>query len=213
MSASADRASLPSDLESEQAEEPERGSLAARDRQRLVLGQAIRNARQKQGWTLRELGSRAGASVSLLSQVERGSADPSLDTLRDLAKALGTTPFALLAGPPVTSRLVRAGTGTRLALPGADVEFELITPSMDKSFEVVRFTLKPGGRSTQEARGHPGEEAVFLLTGSARFEIGDETHVLQPGDLLMWDARVPHRAVALGVEPVTGFMVICPPSF
>jgi transcriptional regulator with XRE-family HTH domain len=213
MSASVGRTKRARVIEPERVDEAERAAAAARERQRLVLGQAIRNARQKQGWTLRELGSRAGASVSLLSQVERGSADPSLDTLRDLANALGTTPFALMAGPPVTSRLVRAGTGTRLALPGSDVEFELITPSMDKSFEVVRFTLKPGGRSTREARGHPGEEAVFLLTGSARFEIGDETHVLQPGDLLMWDARVPHRAVALGVEPVTGFMVICPPSF
>lgn len=188
-------------------------ALAARRRQRELLGKAIRNARQRLGWTLRELGSHAGVSVSLLSQVERGGSDPSLETLRDLAEALGTTPFALLAGPPVSARLVRAGTGTRLSLPGADVEFELVTPSIEKSFEVVRFTLQPGGRSMREARGHPGEEAVFLLSGSARFEIGDETHILYAGDLLMWDARVPHRGVALSMEPVTGFMVICPPAF
>ena len=178
-----------------------------------MLGRAIRGARQKQGWTLRELADQAGISVSLLSQVERGGADPSLDTLRDLADALGTTPFQLLAGPPTRSRLVRAGSGTRLALPGADVDFELMTPSLDRSFEVARFVLRPGGRSVQEARGHPGEEAVVLLSGSARFEIGDEEHVLHVGDLLMWDARTPHRAVALGDEPVIGFMIICPPTF
>jgi transcriptional regulator with XRE-family HTH domain len=188
-------------------------SREPRQRQRELLGQAIRTARQKLGWTLRELSVKAGVSVSLLSQVERGGSDPSLETLRDLADALGTSPFSLLAGPPVTARVVRAGTGTRLSLPGSDVEFELITPSMDKSFEVVRFVLQPGGRSIREARGHPGEEAVFLLTGSARFEIGEETYVLYPGDLLMWDARIPHRGVALSMEPVTGFMVICPPTF
>jgi transcriptional regulator with XRE-family HTH domain len=184
-----------------------------RQSERTRLGKAVRSARQKQGWTLRELGAHAGVSVSQLSQVERGASDPSLDTLRDLADALGTTPFTLMAGPPSQSRLVRAGSGTRLALPGSDVEFELITPSLDRSFEVARFTLQPRGRSVREARGHPGEEAVVVLSGSVRFEIGDEMHVLSAGDLLMWDARTPHRAVALGDEPVTGFMVICPPTF
>ena len=188
---------------------PEPSRHAERER----LGKAIRSCRRERGWALRELAHAAGVSVSLISQVERGVADPSLETLRDLADALGTTPFLLLAGPPVRSRLVRAGRGTRLALPGADVEFELITPSLDHSFEVARFTLKPGGQSIQEARGHPGEEAVVMQSGSARFEIGEEEHLLEGGDVLMWDARIPHRAVALGTEPVHGFMIICPPSF
>jgi transcriptional regulator with XRE-family HTH domain len=188
-------------------------SASARDTQRQRLGQALRRARQKLDWTLRELSAHAGVSVSLISQIERGTADPSLETLRDLADALGTTPFLLLAGPPSRSRLVRAGSGTRLALPSADVEFELMTPSLDRSFEVARFSLQPGGRSIQEARGHPGEEAVIVLSGSARFEIGEEAHILNAGDLLMWDARIPHRAVALSSEPVTGYMVICPPTF
>jgi transcriptional regulator with XRE-family HTH domain len=190
-------------------------SAAADGRQseRAKLGRAIRTARQKRGWTLRELGAHAGVSVSQLSHVERGASDPSLDTLRDLAEALGTTPFMLMAGTPTQSRLVRAGTGTRLALPGSDVEFELMTPSLDRSFEVARFTLRPGGRSLREARGHPGDEAVVILSGSARFEIGDEMYVLYPGDLLMWDARTPHLAFALGDQAVTGFMVICPPAF
>jgi transcriptional regulator with XRE-family HTH domain len=185
----------------------------SRHSERERLGQAIRDSRQKRGWTLRELADAAGVSVSLISQVERGTADPSLETLRDLADALETTPFSLLAGRPVRSRLVRSGGGSRIALPGADVDFELITPSLDHSFEVARFMLRPGGQSIQEARGHPGEEAVVVQSGSARFEIGEEKHVLGPGDLLMWDARIPHRAVALGDDAVHGFMIICPPSF
>jgi transcriptional regulator with XRE-family HTH domain len=191
------------------ADTPEPSRHSERER----LGQAIRDSRQKRGWTLRELAHAAGVSVSLISQVERGTVDPSLETLRDLAEALETTPFLLLAGPPVRSRLVRSGGGNRLALPGADVDFELITPSLDHSFEVARFMLRPGGQSVQEARGHPGEEAVVLQSGSARFEIGEEVHELGPDDLLMWDARIPHRAVALGEDPVHGLMIICPPSF
>jgi len=48
--------------------------------------------------TLATVSERAGISVSMLSQVERGLLDPSLDTLRNIADALGTAPFRLGAG-------------------------------------------------------------------------------------------------------------------
>lgn len=93
------------------------------------------------------------------------------------------------------------------------VKFELMTPSLDRRFEVARLTLQPGGESMRETQGHPGEEALLILSGSVRFELGNEMHVLFPGDVLMWDARTPHRVVAFGDGPVTGLMVISPPTF
>ncbi len=49
----------------------------------------IREIRQRKGLTLQELGKKAGGmSYTFLSNVETGKADPSLSTLRRLAKAL-----------------------------------------------------------------------------------------------------------------------------
>ena len=56
-----------------------------REIQRRQLGGAIRRRRHGRGLTLAQLSLTAGVSVSMLSQVERGLLDPSLDTLRNKA--------------------------------------------------------------------------------------------------------------------------------
>lgn len=67
------------------------------DRLRAALGRQIRLARTERGWTLKELGEASGLSVSQLSSIERGAHLPSLDSLLQVAQALGASPSAWLA--------------------------------------------------------------------------------------------------------------------
>ena len=190
----------------------DRAATSRRDRsaERRTLGQSIRRARLRQGRTLADVSSAAGVSVSLLSQVERGLVDPSLDSLRDIAEALGTAPFRLLADDTPRSRVVRRGEGARLAVADG-IELELLSPSLDGDFEVGRWTLAPGASTASHPRGHDGKEANLILEGAVRFELGDEVIELRKGDFVIWDARVPHRSVALGNEEASALFVVSPP--
>jgi transcriptional regulator with XRE-family HTH domain len=195
---------------------PRIGAKRDRNGDRETLGRRIRVLRHRQKLTLSDVALAAGVSVSLLSQVERGKTDPSLDTLRDIADALGTAPFRLLAGGGARSRLVRVDQRPRLALPSSDIEFELLSHSLEGTFEVLLWTIAADGSNpstVRDARGHVGEEAVLILSGHARFELGDEVFELAPGDFITYDARVQHRMTSLASEPVSGLSVISPPSF
>lgn len=64
------------------------------DRLRLELGRQIRLARTERAWTLKDLSERSGISVSQLSSIERGTHLPSLESLVDIASALGKPPSA-----------------------------------------------------------------------------------------------------------------------
>jgi transcriptional regulator with XRE-family HTH domain len=58
----------------------------------------IRETRRRRGLTLQELAKKAGGmSYTFLSNVETGKADPSLSTLRRLAKALKVKVAMLVA--------------------------------------------------------------------------------------------------------------------
>ena len=175
-----------------------------RERDRETLGKRIRNLRQRQKLTLSDVASAADVSVSLLSQVERGKTDPSLDTLRDIADALRTTPFQLLAGGRARSRLVRVDQRPRLALPNSAIQFELLSHSLEGTFEVMLWTLAANGSNPPEARGHVGEESLLILSGRARFELGDEVFELAQGDFITYEGRIPHRMTNLGDEPSPG---------
>lgn len=183
-----------------------------RDRsvERRTLGDSIRRTRLRQGRTLTDVSAAAGVSVSLLSQVERGLVDPSLDSLRDIAEALGTAPFRLLADATPRSRVVRNGEGARLGVADG-INLELLSPSLDGDFEVGRWTLARGAATASHPRGHGGEAANLILEGRVRFELGDEVIELRKGDFVIYDARIPHRSVALGTEGASAVFVVSPP--
>jgi transcriptional regulator with XRE-family HTH domain len=182
-----------------------------REAARHALGRAIRARRHELGMTLNALAGTAGLSISLLSQVERGLVDPSLESLRDIAYGLDTTPFTLLETGHLRSRVVRHGDGLRLSQPHADVEYELLSPSSDGAFQVAKAELIPGGATMAVPRAHPGEELAMALRGTITLEIGDERVLLREGDAVTFDPRIPHRAIASEDGPATVLYVVSPP--
>lgn len=76
----------------------------------LTLGERIRLAREERGLTLGQLATRCGLSDSYLSQVERGEATPSAQSLRAIAEALD-----LPLGPFLHDRSLPLGERLRAA--------------------------------------------------------------------------------------------------
>lgn len=56
---------------------------------RARLGVRVRQIRLGQGSTQEEIGERAGLSYKQIGEIERGQANPELDTLEKLARGLG----------------------------------------------------------------------------------------------------------------------------
>src|SRR5947209_18190918 len=86
------------------------------DADRLLerLGSRVRERRTRRAYTLKELAGRAGLSSRFLIGVEAGQANISVRRLAGLARALGTTPAALLAEPDEgTTRPIIALLGLR----------------------------------------------------------------------------------------------------
>jgi XRE family aerobic/anaerobic benzoate catabolism transcriptional regulator len=82
-----------------------------------ALGRRVRAQRAQRGYSLKELARRAGLSQRFLFAVEAGTGNISVRKLSGLARALGTTPAALLAepaaaaGPPLLALLGLRGAG------------------------------------------------------------------------------------------------------
>jgi XRE family transcriptional regulator, regulator of sulfur utilization len=64
---------------------------AHRDQPQPALGAAIRDLRQKRGETLKTLASKAGITWGTLGVIERGEANPTWGTTREIASALGVS--------------------------------------------------------------------------------------------------------------------------
>ena len=92
------------------------------------LGTRLRELREERGMSLKVLAVKAGVSESFVSQVERGSANPSVASLRRLSEALETSIGALFEDQGGGHRLVRAKERARFVHPQRKWEDYLITP-------------------------------------------------------------------------------------
>ncbi len=160
-----------------------------------LLGAAIRRLRLDAGLTLVQLAARAGLSQPFLSQVENDRAQPSMESLSRLARALGTTPQSLFSSPadrdaPLT--VVRAADESGLASYRP-----LVTG--DAPFHVVEFTDLP--REFVDAWSHDGFEAAYVVSGEVEIDVSGTITHLSAGDSVSYDARLPHRHRAVGRTP------------
>lgn len=163
--------------------------------------------------TLVELARTTGLSAGLISQVERGLTDPSLETLRRIARTLEVPLFSLFQD--ITEGAVAVVRRDRRMLvrsPQGGITYARISPGNGK-LEVLEGTLGPWASSSAEPWSHPSEECVVVQRGSLLAEVAGEAFELGPGDSCYFDSRRPHRYVNPSDEPATFLISITPPSY
>ena len=186
----------------------------------IEVGQIIRQERRVQKLTLAQLAARADVSTSYVSQVERGVANPTLQSLKTLANALGFNIGSLLEGAVSGEALdtedvtvMRAGARKRVILPGSNIANELLSPNLRKKMEVIWVEAPEGSGSGGHPHQHEGEECGVVISGAMRFWVGEREWLLMPGDAIYFSSRLPHRFVSAGPDPLVAIWIITPPTF
>ncbi|MBB4661389.1 cupin domain-containing protein [Conexibacter arvalis] len=187
------------------------------------LGGQLRAIRTDQGLTLQELAGRAGVSQSLISQVERGIASPSITTLRRLAAALNVPIAALFVEHDQAESsaeeldgkriIVRRGERKGLRVQRSRVEYELLTPDLNRAIEFLWIEYAPRSRTHPTPMSHPGEENAVCIEGTVVVTIEGREYVLGPGDSISFDSGRPHQVENRSGERAVLVSAITPPSF
>lgn len=165
------------------------------------MGRTIRETRHRRKLTLVQLAERTQLSHSFLSQIERGLAQPSMQSLHRIAVALGTTQDQLIAGA--------AGHGPEIAVQRRGEGMPLPMAENRPSTGNARQLLSgPGGffptefvdlaQEFGEFFAHEGNEFLYVAEGVIEVDLGHTTYVLKAGDCLRYPGSQPHRWRAMG---------------
>jgi transcriptional regulator with XRE-family HTH domain len=180
----------------------------------VVLGRVLRETRAAARLSVEALAAAAGVSAGSISQLERGRGNPSFLTLRRLAAALGVPLGHFLQGPETDAMVVRADKRKHLRLPTENgLVYELLTPDLTGSLEVLRSQIPPGFDNRGRPFQHVGEECVHLLSGTLQIGIGGRRFELAEGDAITYDSSVPHYWVNVASEVAVIIGAVTPPSF
>jgi len=179
----------------------------------MELGHRLRTRRQELGLSLRELAERVGLTASFLSQIERDLASPSIESLRKISDALEVPIFHFLIEPDVRSPVVRRDERALLKLPGSNLTYQLMTPDLNRQMEIFMAEKEPGEEKLTIPLRQQTEEFIYVLQGQLEIELGEEVHLLGPGDSVYFDGPLLRRLTACGDTTLRFISVITPPIF
>lgn len=118
---------------------------------RSRIAACVRDLRGRSGHSLAEVAAAAGIGKSTLHAIEAGVANPGIETLWALARALGVPFGALLEQPQATTRVVRAAEAPRIASESSAMQALLLTTTSHGA-RVEVYALELGLRDDPTAR-------------------------------------------------------------
>ena len=160
----------------------------------------LRRLRQAQSLTLAQLADQVGVTASALSQIERGSSEPTLGTLWRLGRALNASLFDFFAGQEAaTVDVTRAGD--RTVVEFERFRYEVMARSAQRGIDLFTLRLEPGAGPVRDPVSHAGEEAGMVVEGSMDVIVAGGSYRLGPGDAIWFVSGQPHTFAAVGDEP------------
>ena len=180
------------------------------------LGKTVTRLRAAQALSISALAEQSGVAKSMISQIEKNEANPSVATLFRLSRALGTSVEGMLGHTaPTSAVLEHARRQDTPLIRSEDGLCELrILSSIDTVAwaQTYDFRAQPGG--VLESSPHPDRtvENLSVVSGTLDVEIDGSTTVVRAGETLRYRGDRDHILRNTSAEPVHAIMVnLCAP--
>ena len=169
-----------------------------------IIGENLRALRNQRQLSLGQLAELCDVSKVVLSQIERGEANPTVNTIWKIAAGLKVPYTELLDNKREQNTVIRREDAiVQTALDGSYESRVYFRVSSDCSLDLFTVELCPGAR--YESQGHlPGSKEYLMVNkGQGRVLVEREEFALGAGDCLRFDGDKRHVYLNEGDEPLS----------
>ena len=124
-----------------------------------IIAYNLKRLREERNWSLSQLAEMAGVSKVMLSQLEKGASNPTINTVWKITGALHKPYTSLLALPQDHTIHIRKQDIQPL-VEGKYHIFNYYPKDADRDFELYQIELEPGGH---ESIGHPVDSSEYIM--------------------------------------------------
>ena len=178
------------------------------------IGERLKQIRERNGLSQRQLARQSGVANATISQIESGKLNPTVSMLK---KVLDGIPLRLSEffsdEPDAPDRVFfRADELTEIADGG--VSYLQVGANLhDRAIQFIKECYQPGAGTGKHEITHEGEECGLVLRGRLQVTVGDKTEVLSAGDAYYFKSSQPHSFLNPGNQPCELISACTPPSF
>jgi transcriptional regulator with XRE-family HTH domain len=174
------------------------------------LGRRVKALRAERDWSLEALANASGVSRSMLSQIERDQANPTLGVAIRIARAFGMSLGDLVETPNATTsvEVIRAADHTYHFRSDKDCRIRTLSPlQLEKDVEFYEVQLQPGGALRSAPHFEGTREFLTVQKGRVRVESAGDAEEMERGDSASYRADVPHAIINVGKTEALIFLV------
>lgn len=176
------------------------------------VGATLQKMRLDRNLTLEDLSRAAGVSKSMLSQIEREKANPTIAVAWRLANALGVSIGELLTPEHRAVESIRLLESHELpTLPGdhAGYVLRILGPmELAGKFEWYELTLAPNGVLASSPHDPGATEHLTVLQGTMDLEVGGEQKKVKTGATARYPADCNHAIRNSGKTEAKALLVV-----
>ncbi len=175
-----------------------------------VVGGNLRRLRMRRGLSLEKLAQKSGVSRAMLGQIELGQSAPTINVLWKIARALDVT-FATLiqareAGGPTVLKKAQAKV---LTSQGGQFSSRALFPfDGPRRAEFYELRLAPRAHEVADAHAPGTLENLVVSEGQLELVVGKDSHRLETGDAIVFEADVPHTYTNAGTKECVMYLVM-----
>ncbi len=175
------------------------------------LGRRVKKLRGDRGWSLEDLASASGVSRSMLSEIERERANPTLSVTYRIARAFGLSLQDLIesADSASTIQTIRANDLAQVFRSDTQCQIRTLSPlNLEKDVEFYELRLPVGGVLRSQPHVDGTREFLTVEEGSVGLISGSSTETLGKGDSATYRADVAHTITNTAKRESILFLVV-----
>lgn len=157
------------------------------------IGENLNRVRKERNISLDKTSELTGVSKTMLGQIERGESNPTVTTLWKIANGLRLSFSSLISGDTPAVTVIKRDELIPVVESGGKYRvYPLVPFNAEKQFEVFAITVESGSEHESEAHNPGVEEYIFVDEGKLELVIGEESHEVNRGDAITFQADRNH---------------------
>ncbi|MDB1125360.1 helix-turn-helix domain-containing protein [Vibrio algarum] len=174
----------------------------------FIIAHNLKKLRNERNLSLGQLAKLSGISKVVLSQIEKGESNPTINTIWKIAGGLNVAYTLLLELAACNTQVVsRNETVKQSSEDGTYQHFCYYPNSPVRNFELFQIELAQGGE--HYSHGHPekSEEYILVSKGELELRFNGNSYKLTSGEAITFDAAQEHTYVNAGKEVVIAIVI------
>ena len=162
------------------------------------IGVNLKRIRKSKGMSLDIVAEQTGVSKSMLAQIERGNANPSIGVLGKIVSGLRIEFNDLIQTPPQDSFVVRVSEMIPTKEMVGNYKVWTCFPIEDNNMvEIYRIDIEPDGMYTSGSHGEKTREYIAVMDGELTISLKDGLYTITKDDVFRFESDQEHKYMNL----------------